>query len=164
MHDPSLPAYLPLRLIHILGAMLFLGSIVASLYWKLTADRTGDASHAAKVHARLRRADRQLVATGAVATFAGGYAMVRFLGGRISEHAFVLWGLIVMFTALALWYFPMRRLGDALAREAEACALKGEPLSQAYAGKSVAWLALGLMAALLVVVVAVMMVFRLPSG
>jgi uncharacterized membrane protein len=164
VHDPSLPAYLPLRFLHILGAMLFLGGLVAALYWKLTADRSGDAAHAAKVHARLRRADRHLVGTGALLTFAAGYSMVRFLGGRISEHAFVLWGLIVMFAALALWYFPMRRLGDALTKEAEVCALKGEPLTQAYAAKSVAWLALGIMATTLVVVVAVMMVFRLPGG
>ncbi|HWH07733.1 MAG TPA: DUF2269 family protein, partial [Candidatus Thermoplasmatota archaeon] len=106
----------------------------------------------------------RVVGPGALLTFVGGYAMVRFLGGRIAQHAFVLWGLILMFLALGLWYFGMRRLGDALADEAEAAERNRQPLSTAYGKRSVGWLAYGGGAVLLVLTVVVLMVFRLPGG
>lgn len=69
-----------------------------------------------------------------------------------------------MFAALGLWYFGMRRVGDALADEAEAAERNRQPLAQAYAKRSVAWLACGGGAVLLVLVVVILMVFQLPSG
>lgn len=164
MHDPSSALYLPLRTVHLLGVVLFLGGLVAALLWKLAADRSGDAAFAAKVHRTIRKLDGRVVGPGALLTFAGGYSMVRFLGGRISQHGFVLWGLILMFLALALWYFGMRRSGDDLADEAEAAAKGGQALTAAYAKRSVGWLASGAGALLLVLVVFILMVFRLPSG
>lgn len=164
MHDPAHPLYLPLRTVHLLGVALFLGGLATALLWKLSADRSGDAGFAARAHRTLRRMDARVVGPGALLTFAGGYAMVRVLGGRIAQHAFVLWGLVLMFAALALWYFGMRRLGDALADEAEAAERGRRPLDAAYAKRSVAWLACGGGAVLLVLVVLVLMVFRLPGG
>lgn len=162
-HDVSSAAFLPLKLLHILGAVLFLGGLATALYWKVSADRTNDSSHIARVHKRILLADKHLVGTGAFVTFAAGYAMVRFLGGKIGEHGFVLWGLILMFSALALWFFPMRRMGARLADEADACFLGKKPLSREFASKSVAWLTLGFLATSLVVVVAAMMVFHIPA-
>lgn len=164
MHDPSHPLYLPLRTVHLLGVVLFLGGLLTAMLWKLAADRTGDPAFAARVHRTLRKMDGRVIAPGALLTFAGGYAMVRFLGGRIAQHMFVLWGLILMFAALGLWYFGMRRVGDALADEAEAAERNRQPLAQAYAKRSVAWLACGGGAVLLVLVVVILMVFQLPSG
>lgn len=164
MHDPTHPLYLPLRTVHLLGVVLFLGGLATALLWKLAADRSNDPAFAARVHRTLRKMDGRVIGPGALLTFAGGYAMVRFLGGRIANHAFVLWGLILMFAALGLWYFGMRRLGDALADEAEASRRNGTLLSQAYAKRSVAWLLYGGGAVLLVLVVVILMVFRLPGG
>lgn len=164
MHDTSSPLYLPLRLVHLLGVVLFLGGLVAAVLWKLAADRSGDPAFAARVHKTLRKLDGRLIGVGALLTFAGGYSMVRFLGGRIAQHMFVLWGLILMFAALGLWYFGMRRVADALADEADAALANRQPLSNAYARRSVAWLAYAGGATLLVLVVVILMVFRLPSG
>lgn len=156
--------YLPLRTVHLLGVVLFLGGLLMALLWKLAADRSGDPAFAARVHRTLRKMDGRVIGPGALLTFAGGYAMVRFLGGRIANHAFVLWGLILMFLALALWYFGMRRLGDGLAEEAEVAERNRAPLPQAYGKRSVAWLLYGGGAVLLVLVVVILMVFRLPGG
>lgn len=163
-HDLSSPFYAPLRLLHILGAMLFLGGLVAVAYWKVSADRTNDPGYIARVHERIRRADKHVVGTGAFLTFAAGYAMVRFLGGRIAEHGFVLWGMIVMFTALGVWYFPLRRMTQMLVRDAETAWLKKEALPREFAARSVAWLTLAFIAISLVVIVTGMMVFKLPSA
>lgn len=163
VHDPGHPLYLPLRLLHILGAMAFVGGLGLALWWKLQADRSGDPAFAARVHGRLRRMDGQIIGPAALLTFAAGYAMVRFLGGRIAHHGFVLWGLIGMFLALALWYFGMRRLSDQLEDEADAALANRQPLSRDYARKSAAWVASAGGAVALVLVVVVLMVFRLPA-
>lgn len=164
VHDPGHPLYLPLRLLHILGAMVFLGALVVALWWKLAADRSGDPAFAARTHRALRRLDGQIVGPAALVTFAAGYAMVRFLGGRIAQHMFVLFGLIWLFLALGLWYFGMRGLGDKLAGDAEAAEGARQPLGAEYARRSAAWIGCAGGAALLVVVAAIFMVFRLPSG
>lgn len=164
MHDTASPLYLPLRLLHILGAMLFLGALSIALWWKLGADRAGDAGFAARTHRRLRAMDGQIVGPTALVTFAAGYAMVRFLGGRIAQHGFVLTGLILMFLALGLWYFGMRNLGVALAEMAESAEAARQPLGADYARKSAAWVLCAGGAVALVVLTAIAMVFRLPSG
>lgn len=163
MHNPGHPLYLPLRLLHILGAMVFLGALLLAVWWKLGADRSGDPAFAARVHRRLRKADAQLVGPSAFVIFASGYAMVRFFGGRIAHHMFVLWGLILLTAAVALWYFGMRNLGESLAAEAEASETNRQPLSLAYAKRSAAWLSCALAAVALVVLTVVFMVYRLPS-
>src|SRR5439155_18029104 len=113
--------------------VLFLGGLATGVYWKLGADRSNDPAFAARVHRRLRRADARIVGPGALVTFAAGYSMIRFYGSRIAEKPVALWGLILMFAALALWYFGMRRLGEGLAAEAEACEAGPQPLSPVYA-------------------------------
>lgn len=164
MHDTGHPLYLPLRLLHILGAMVFLGALFVSLWWKLGVDRAGDAAFAARTHRRLRKLDAQVIAPAALVTFAAGYSMVRFFGGRIAEHMFVLWGLIFMFSALASWYFGMRNLGEKLAEDAESAEAQRASLSREYAKRSAVYVACAGLAVALVVLAAVFMVFRLPSG
>lgn len=164
MHDTASPIYLPLRLLHILGAIVFLGALFVALWWKLGADRSGDAAFAARTHRRLRAMDGQLVGPAALVTFAAGYAMVRLLGGRISNHAFVLWGLILLFLALGLWYFGMRNLGEKLAQDAESAEGARQPLGIDYARRSAAWVACATGALLLGVLTAAFMVFKLPGA
>lgn len=149
--------------VHLLGVALFLGGLVASLFWKLMADRSLDPAFAAGVHERLRKMDTALIAPGALATFVAGYAMVRFFGHRIAETPFALWGLILMFLALGLWYFGMRRIGEGLVDEARAARDNRQPLSKDYAAKSVGWLACAFGAIGLVALTAIFMVFHFPS-
>lgn len=151
MHDYAHALYQPLRFLHILGAMVFLGALTVALWWKLGADRSGDAAFAAATHRRLRKMDGQVVGPAALVTFAAGYAMVRFLGGRISQHTFVLIGLVLMFSALGLWYFGMRGTGDRLA---DATSLDAD-----YARRSAVWVGCASLSVLLVVATAAIMVF-----
>lgn len=154
---------LTLFTVHLLGVALYLGGLLMALYWKLAADRTNDPAFVAGVHEKIRGADAVVVAPGALATFAAGYAMVRFFGHRIAETPFALWGLILMFLSLGLWYFGMRRIGDRLIDEARAARDNRELLSKDYAARSVAWLACAFAAVGLVALTAVFMVFHFPS-
>lgn len=155
--------YQTLKLAHLLGVVAFLGGLGMAAYWKVAADRIGDPAHAARVHRRVRKMDKHVIGPGALATFVAGYAMIRGFGSRIAERPFALWGLILMFAALAIWYFGQRRLTEKLAAEAEALEAHRQPLSPTYGKLSVAWLACSAAAIALVVLVAVMMVFRLPG-
>ena len=154
---------LSLFTLHMLGVALFLGGLVAALFWKLAADRSGDPAFAAGVHERLRKMDGAVIGPGALVTFAAGYGMVRFFGHRIAETPFALWGLILMFLALGLWYFGMRRVGDSLVDEARAARDNRQPLSKDYAARSVAWLGCAFGAIGLVALTAVIMVFHFPG-
>lgn len=156
--------YLTLKLLHILGVVAFLGGLSLALYWKIAADRSGDPLFASRVHARIRKTDAHVTGPGALVTFAAGYAMVRGFGSRIGETPFALWGLILMFASLAVWYFVMRRLADQLVVDAESAAAKRAPLDAAYAKRSAAWVLAASVAILLVVTVTIMMVFKLPSA
>ena len=158
-HDLGHPLYLPLRSLHILGAMLFLGGLGVALWWKLRADRSGDPAFAARSHRQLRRLDGQLIGPSALLTFAAGYAMVRFLGGRIAQHTFVLIGLILLFSALAFWYFGMRNLGDKLAVDAESAESTRQSLGTEYAKRSAAWVGCAAVSILLVVATVFVMVY-----
>lgn len=158
-HDLGHPLYLPLRSLHVLGAMAFLGALVVSAWWKLRADRSGDPAFAARSHRQLRKLDGQVIGPAALVTFAAGYAMVRFLGGRIAQHAFVLIGLILLFLALALWYFGMRNLGERLVVDAESAEAARQSLGADYARRSAAWLACAGGALLLVVATVFVMVY-----
>lgn len=164
MHDVGSPLYLPLRLLHILGAMLFLGALVTGLLLKLGADRSGDPAFAARLHRQLRRIDASVIGPAGVVIFASGYGMVRFLGGRILDHAFVLVGLITLTLALGLWYFGIRLMGQKLAEEADASVANRQALSADYARTSAGWVIAASLAIALVVATAIIMVFRLPSG
>lgn len=159
---PGDSTYTVLRVLHILGAMLFLGGLATGIFWKVGADRSNNAPFAARVHRRLRRADGWIIVPSAFVTFAAGYAMIRFFGSRIGAHPVALAGLILMFTALAAWYFGMRPLAAKLATEAEACEKNGQPLSVEYGKRSFAWVALALFANALVVLVAVLMILKPP--
>jgi len=158
-HSDASAFYLPLRTLHVLGAMIYLGALLVSLWWKLGADRSGDPAFAARTHRRLRKLDGQFIGPAALVTFAAGYAMVRFLGGRIAHHNFVLIGLTLLFASLGLWYFGMRNLGDKLAVDAESAEAARQPLGAQYAKRSAAWVLLAGLAIALVVVTVVVMVY-----
>lgn len=164
MYDTSSPWFLPLKFIHVVGAMALLGSLLCYVVLKLHADRSGDPGHAARTHQGLRRADGVLVAPAAVAVFAGGYSIIRFLGDKIADHWFAIWGLILLFTSLGFWYFGVRRLNLRLAEEADACAAHKQPLSARYGAMSVAWLSSAGFAILALVVAAFIMIFRARLG
>lgn len=164
MHDQAGAAYDTLRLLHIVGSMLLTGGFALAMVVKLSADRSGDPARAAGVHRALQRGDRLVLATGAALTFIGGYSMIRFLGGRISQHWFAVWGLILLFVAMGFWYFGPRRLNKRLAEEAESCVASRQPLGREYAKASVGWLAMTGAALAALLVAAFVMVFRGQLG
>jgi uncharacterized membrane protein len=153
------------RFLHILGVAFFLGGIGTQAAWKVFSDRSRSARDAAAVHDKLVRVDRLFTGPSALLIFVTGYVSHRILQEtRIAEAGWVFWGLVLMFIALGLWYFGMRPLELKMADAAEDAADRGENLGRDYARLSGTWFTFWAAVTGLIVIVAMMMVFRWPAG
>jgi uncharacterized membrane protein len=131
-------SYLTLKTLHVLFVALFLGAGIASVFYKLMADRTGDTAVIAATMKHLVLADAVFTIPSVIGLPVTGLAM---LGGSVSlpwiKSALVLYVLagIPWLIAVKL-QFDMRRL---------ACAAHTEqtPLDPSYTLKTRVWLALG---------------------
>lgn len=155
-----------LKFVHLLAVSFLLGGLGAQAAWKTVADRSRDAKRIADAHDSLLTVDRWITGPSALATFATGYAVIRVLGafgGSIGGAAWALWGLILLFVSLAIWYFVLRPTGHKLADLADEAVAKKENLPPAFGSRSATWFAAWFAVVGLVVVVAGLMVFK-PGG
>lgn len=156
-------ARLVLTFIHLVSVAFLLGGLGTQAIWKVSADRSRDARVIAAIHDKLVTVDRAVTGPAAFLTFATGYAVIRVLGyfgGSIGGAAWALWGLILMFLALAFWYFGLRPLELKMADAADAAASGGAQLGPEHARRSATWLVLWAVVVGLIVVVAGLMVFK----
>lgn len=154
-----------LKFFHIVSAMIFFGHLTLQAYWKVSTDRSRDVAAIAVMSDRLHRSAR-ITGGAAFLVFATGYPIIRALGlfgGRIATANFALWGLILMFLALALWYFAMRPLEAKMANLADHAREKKENLGVEYARASGVWLTLLLANVAILVVIVYLMVVK-PFG
>jgi len=80
--------------------------------------------------------------------------------GRIAAAGWALWGLILMFVAIGVWWFGMRPLEHKMADLADAAVEGRAELGPEYARKSGTWLLLWGGTVGLILVVAYLMVFK----
>ena len=92
------------KTLHILGAMLFLGNIIVSAFWKAFADRTNDAGI-------IRYATRLVILTDIVFT-AGGIALLMATGhmmapsfGGVMQTEWIRWSYLLVMGSGAIWLF-----------------------------------------------------------
>lgn len=64
--------FLTLESLHLVGVVLFLGTVIVSAWWKLSADRTGDAKVIAFAQGQVAGADLRLTLVGIVLIAVGG--------------------------------------------------------------------------------------------
>lgn len=100
-------SYPLLKTIHIVGAIVFIGNLVVTAFWKAFADRTGDL--------RVMCFAQRLVAYTDVAFTGGGAAVVGVTGLLLARPYFeyllqlpwLLWGLVLFGVSGALWGFVL---------------------------------------------------------
>ncbi len=112
-------AYLALKLVHIVSSSVYLAMFVLGPALKIASDRAREPRVAAFVQDLIWRTGPWVIGVSGFLVFASGYAMVRGFLGKIAENPFSLWGLIVLFLSLAVWYFGMRPLEAKLANLAD---------------------------------------------
>lgn len=152
-----------LTLVHFVAVAILLGGLSAQAAWKTIADRSRDPRRIADAHDSLITLDRWFTGPSALVTFATGYGIIRVLGafgGSIAGAPWALWGLILLFAMLAIWYFVLRPTAHKLADLADDAVAKGENLGKEYGSRSATWLAAWGVAVALILVVAALMVFK----
>lgn len=111
--------YLPLKLLHIVAVIAFLGNITTGLFWHMHAARTRDARLLAHTMEGIIRSDRLftmpgvfvIIATGILAAITGGLPLLR--------TGWILWTLVLFATSgliFMAFVAPMQRKLLALAQ------------------------------------------------
>lgn len=152
-------AYLLLKSLHLLGAVLFLGNVVVTLWWKLAANRT-------RQPAVIAFAQRQVTLTDYVFTFAGaglvlvsGVANVWQQGWEALHTRWIGWGSALFIVSGLLWLCVLIPVQIHQARLARRFADGGEiPVSYWRAER--VWVVVGIVATLLVFANLYWMVFK----
>ncbi len=155
--------YLTLKLVHIVAASVYLSMFVLGPIVKIASDRARDPAISAFIQDRLWRTSPWVVGISGFIVFSTGYAMVRGFLGKIAGNPFSLWGLIVLFVSLAVWYFAMRPLEAKMANMADENKDTGVGLGDDYRTASGSWLLANGVMVVLVLVANWLMVFK-PTG
>jgi uncharacterized membrane protein len=112
--------YAYIKLLHILGAVLFLGNIIVTAVWMTLANRTTDPRVIAYAQQLVGKTDRYFTGPGAIFVLATGVYMA-MAGGRALFHAtWVMWGAGLFGVSGILWFavlLPTQRRQSRLARQ-----------------------------------------------
>lgn len=134
-------AFLILKLAHIIGAAVLLGTGAGIAFFMLMANRTGDARTVAAVARIVVIADHLFTATAVVAQPVTGLMLAREAGYPLSS------GWIVTSVALYLWtgawWLPVVWMQSRMRHLAEGAAVAGEALPPAYHRLFRLWFASG---------------------
>lgn len=107
-----------LKLLHVLGVVLFLGNITTGLFWHAHAARTRDPRLLAHAMEGIIRSDRLFTVPGVLVIVASGFATAVAGGYPILRTGWILWSL-VLFTASGVAFMarvaPLQRELRALA-------------------------------------------------
>jgi uncharacterized membrane protein len=151
--------YLTLKSLHILGAVIFLGNIIVTGWWKVMADRTRDPKIIAF-------AQRQVILTDFVLT-AGGVALILATGvGNAMVHhldywsiQWLAWGMGLFIASGVIWVAILIPVQVKQARLARVFATTGDiPDTYWFLGKL--WMGFGTVATLLPLINIYWMVFK----
>jgi uncharacterized membrane protein len=88
--------YLVLKLIHILGAILFLGNITIGPFWKMHAERSGDPKKIADTFDGIIKADRYFTMPGVTIIIIFGIGAALHGGYNLITTAWIFWSLILV--------------------------------------------------------------------
>ena len=95
--------YLVLKLIHIIGAIVFLGNLIVTGWWKAKADYTRDAQVISFAQQQVTVTDFLFTGGGAVLVLIGGIGNVMRLGADAWGQSWVTWGLALFTVSALIW-------------------------------------------------------------
>ncbi len=101
--------YLVLKLVHLIGVVMFLGNISIGIFWKTAADRTKNAAVMAYAMQSIIQADRIFTIPGIIILLIGGIATASVGNYPILGTGWILWALI-LFILSGLAFAPVSRV------------------------------------------------------
>ncbi len=115
-------SYLLLKSVHIFGAIIFLGNIIITGWWKFMADRTRDPKVIAFAQRQVTLTDFVFTAGGAVLVLAGGLGNAVLHGMDFFAIRWMAWGLGLFYASGIIWVtilIPIQFKQARMAREFE---------------------------------------------
>ena len=151
--------YLLFKSIHLLGAVLFLGNIIITGWWKTMADRTGDPLIIAFAQRQVTLTDFIFTAGGVLLVLVGGVSMAMLTG--LHQALWVLLGLGLFTVSGVIWAVVLIPVQIKQARMAKLFQ-RDTPIPEAYLALNRRWILWGLLATIIPLANLYVMVFK-PS-
>lgn len=153
--------YLILKTVHIVGAILFLGNIIITGWWKFMANRTKKPEVIAFAQRQVTLTDFVFTAGGATLLFAAGIANIILYDIDIMATPWILWGLALFSLSGIIWLTILIPIQIKQAHEAKRFTTK-TIISQEYWNRETQWYIYGIIATLLPLASVLLMVVK-PS-
>jgi uncharacterized membrane protein len=158
MDDVEIP-YRVLKLLHVFGAILFVGNMLVTALWKAMADRTREPKIVVFAQRLVTVTDFVFTGFGAGLVLASGLLMARVFGEEFWKLYWIAWGLGLFVASGLIWVailVPIQVKQSQLAREFA----DGSPVPEAYWRLGRLWMAFGTLATALPVANLYFMVLR----
>jgi uncharacterized membrane protein len=118
-------SYDAFKVIHLLGVVVFLGNIIITGVWKVTADRTGDPRTIAYAQHLVTLTDWLFTASGAALILIGAYGMASVAHLDLSGATWLVWGQRLFIASGLIWVIVLIPTQFVQARQARAFASGG---------------------------------------
>jgi uncharacterized membrane protein len=138
-------AYDIMKFLHILGVVLLVGNVTITAFWKVFADRTGDARIVAFAQYLVTLTDWIFTLGGIVLTIAGGYGMVIARGFHVFEDTWLVLGQLFFLVSGLIWLFVLVPIQIRQAKQARIAGKSGS-LPAAYWRDGRVWIVWGIIA------------------
>jgi len=148
-----------LKLLHILGVILFVGNVITAALWKARADASGDLHALAYAQRGIMFADTVFTAPGVTLILVTGLWMANLSGRDILQTGWLLTALVLLMVTALIWLIellPVQRRQMRLADEA----VRASRLDPIFKQLSMRWTIFGIITTLLPLVNLYLMVFK----
>ena len=156
---PLVVGYAWHKLLHILGAVLFLGNIIVTALWMSFTAATGQPALVRRAAEATQWADVGFTAPGVLLVVANGMVMVHAIGG-LAAHPWALGGLVLFAASGVLWLVFLIPAQERMLRWARSAEEHGRALGDDFRRALRVWTVAGLAATLLPLAVLGLMVLR----
>ncbi|HHA18810.1 MAG TPA: DUF2269 domain-containing protein [Methylophaga sp.] len=152
--------YLILKTVHIIGAILFLGNIIITGWWKFMANRTGNPVIIGFAQRQVTLTDFVFTAGGSAILFVAGIANILLYDISITTN-WIMWGLGLFTLSGIIWGVILIPIQIKQAREAKQFTAD-TVISEQYWKRELQWYIYGITATILPVISVLFMVMK-PS-
>jgi uncharacterized membrane protein len=151
--------YTTIKLVHIAGAVLLLGNIIVTAWWKVMADRTGNPSIIAFAQRQVTLTDFAFTAVGVILLVVAGDTLAYSYYEDSWSIRWIWWGRVLIITTGLIWLGVLVPIQVRLARLAKAFA-DGGPIPPRYWALERAWIGVGTVIIVLPLIAAGVMVLK----
>lgn len=148
-----------MRFIHVFGAIIFLGNIIITALWKISADRTNNPQIIAFAQFLVTKTDWLFTFGGVVLLVIGGYGMAGIKGIDLSGETWLVWGQGLFVVSAIIWIALLIPLQIAQHKSAQKFK-DGSDIPQAYWKRNRLWYIFGIIATIIPLITLYLMIIK----